>query len=217
MSTTASNGRLGARLVFKTTLLEDFGMVIHEFDPWFNYRATEYLAENGPTLAITCRSFVPGAALSTLMIVSLEAHLQGSPKRIFGVDGILKGRHAAHCRLPYELDCVLGRCLLHPPASVRGALSHPLSTSHAGGFVRAHHSRRISDLACRHSGVLPRNKGAPSVGFWNAFRAGGAGDRPARPPPQLDASVVRISSWLWDRIAHALRLAAKVGWWRRVL
>jgi len=27
--------------------IKDFGMVIHEFDPWFNYRATEYLAENG--------------------------------------------------------------------------------------------------------------------------------------------------------------------------
>lgn len=24
-----------------------YGLVIHEFDPWFNYRATEYLAENG--------------------------------------------------------------------------------------------------------------------------------------------------------------------------
>eukprot|EP00413_Alexandrium_margalefii_P006248 CAMPEP_0204523326 /NCGR_PEP_ID=MMETSP0661-20131031/6784_1 /ASSEMBLY_ACC=CAM_ASM_000606 /TAXON_ID=109239 /ORGANISM="Alexandrium margalefi, Strain AMGDE01CS-322" /LENGTH=909 /DNA_ID=CAMNT_0051529025 /DNA_START=67 /DNA_END=2796 /DNA_ORIENTATION=+ len=27
--------------------IKDFGMIIHEFDPWFNYRATEYLAENG--------------------------------------------------------------------------------------------------------------------------------------------------------------------------
>jgi len=25
----------------------DFGMLIHEFDPWFNYRAAEYLAEHG--------------------------------------------------------------------------------------------------------------------------------------------------------------------------
>ena len=24
-----------------------YGPVIHEFDPWFNYRATEYLAANG--------------------------------------------------------------------------------------------------------------------------------------------------------------------------
>ena len=24
-----------------------YGNVIHEFDPWFNYRATEYLAANG--------------------------------------------------------------------------------------------------------------------------------------------------------------------------
>merc|ERR1719478_1631601 len=24
-----------------------YGYVIHEFDPWFNYRATEYLAEHG--------------------------------------------------------------------------------------------------------------------------------------------------------------------------
>lgn len=29
--------------------IKDFGHVIHEFDPWFNYRATEYLAQNGLT------------------------------------------------------------------------------------------------------------------------------------------------------------------------
>mmetsp|Transcript_94686 Transcript_94686/g.247095 ORF Transcript_94686/g.247095 Transcript_94686/m.247095 type:complete len:898 (+) Transcript_94686:105-2798(+) len=27
--------------------IRDFGYIIHEFDPWFNYRATEYLAEHG--------------------------------------------------------------------------------------------------------------------------------------------------------------------------
>ena len=27
--------------------INEFGTVIHEFDPWFNYRATEYLAEHG--------------------------------------------------------------------------------------------------------------------------------------------------------------------------
>ena len=27
--------------------IEEFGPVIHEFDPWFNYRATEYLYLNG--------------------------------------------------------------------------------------------------------------------------------------------------------------------------
>jgi len=26
---------------------KDYGMIIHEFDPWFNYRAAEYLAEHG--------------------------------------------------------------------------------------------------------------------------------------------------------------------------
>lgn len=26
---------------------QDYGPIIHEFDPWFNYRATEYLAEHG--------------------------------------------------------------------------------------------------------------------------------------------------------------------------
>jgi len=29
--------------------VKDFGYIIHEFDPWFNYRAAEYLAENGLT------------------------------------------------------------------------------------------------------------------------------------------------------------------------
>eukprot|EP00924_Labyrinthula_sp_SR-Ha-C_P005826 maker-scaffold_14-snap-gene-6.51-mRNA-1 protein AED:0.04 eAED:0.04 QI:0/0.33/0.42/1/0.66/0.57/7/762/737 len=27
--------------------VQDYGKVIHEFDPWFNYRSTEYLAEHG--------------------------------------------------------------------------------------------------------------------------------------------------------------------------
>ena len=27
--------------------VEVYGRVIHEFDPWFNYRATEYMAANG--------------------------------------------------------------------------------------------------------------------------------------------------------------------------
>ena len=26
-----------------------FGHIIHEFDPWFNYRAAEYLAQHGLT------------------------------------------------------------------------------------------------------------------------------------------------------------------------
>merc|ERR550525_675770 len=27
--------------------IKDYGMIIHEFDPWFNYRAAEYMAEHG--------------------------------------------------------------------------------------------------------------------------------------------------------------------------
>jgi dolichyl-diphosphooligosaccharide--protein glycosyltransferase len=27
--------------------LRTYGYVIHEFDPWFNFRATQYLADNG--------------------------------------------------------------------------------------------------------------------------------------------------------------------------
>lgn len=33
--------------VIRLHALEEYGMVIHEFDPWFNYRATEYLKDNG--------------------------------------------------------------------------------------------------------------------------------------------------------------------------
>jgi dolichyl-diphosphooligosaccharide--protein glycosyltransferase len=31
----------------RTYALRDFGMVIHEFDPWFNFRATQYLSKHG--------------------------------------------------------------------------------------------------------------------------------------------------------------------------
>lgn len=27
--------------------VKNYGMLIHEFDPWFNFRATQYLADNG--------------------------------------------------------------------------------------------------------------------------------------------------------------------------
>ena len=27
--------------------VHEYGRIIHEFDPWFNFRATQYLAENG--------------------------------------------------------------------------------------------------------------------------------------------------------------------------
>ena len=27
--------------------VKNYGMIIHEFDPWFNFRATQYLADNG--------------------------------------------------------------------------------------------------------------------------------------------------------------------------
>ena len=31
----------------RTYAIDEYGRLIHEFDPWFNYRATEYLAEYG--------------------------------------------------------------------------------------------------------------------------------------------------------------------------
>eukprot|EP00756_Hemistasia_phaeocysticola_P021210 Hpha_TRINITY_DN15763_c0_g1::TRINITY_DN15763_c0_g1_i1::g.36937::m.36937/K07151/STT3; dolichyl-diphosphooligosaccharide--protein glycosyltransferase len=34
---------------FRLHAVHVYGAVIHEFDPWFNFRATEYLAENGAT------------------------------------------------------------------------------------------------------------------------------------------------------------------------
>ena len=27
--------------------IREYGRIIHEFDPWFNFRATQYLADNG--------------------------------------------------------------------------------------------------------------------------------------------------------------------------
>jgi dolichyl-diphosphooligosaccharide--protein glycosyltransferase len=32
---------------FRMHAIDTFGLVIHEFDPWFNFRATQYLADNG--------------------------------------------------------------------------------------------------------------------------------------------------------------------------
>jgi len=42
---------LACRMAYTIRLyaINTYGLVIHEFDPWFNYRATEYLAANGWT------------------------------------------------------------------------------------------------------------------------------------------------------------------------
>lgn len=37
----------------RTHAINDYGRVIHEFDPWFNFRATQYLADNGWTAFFT--------------------------------------------------------------------------------------------------------------------------------------------------------------------
>ena len=34
---------------YRLYAIEIYGLVIHEFDPWFNFRATQYLADNGWT------------------------------------------------------------------------------------------------------------------------------------------------------------------------
>jgi len=38
---------LASAYVARLWAVKGFGRVIHEFDPWFNYRAAEYLAEHG--------------------------------------------------------------------------------------------------------------------------------------------------------------------------
>ena len=38
-----------AAYLIRLHAVHTYGKVIHEFDPWFNYRATEYLLENGAT------------------------------------------------------------------------------------------------------------------------------------------------------------------------
>ena len=40
--------------------IEEYGLVIHEFDPWFNYRATEYLAQHGMDKFFKCANLPRG-------------------------------------------------------------------------------------------------------------------------------------------------------------
>ena len=40
-------GALYAAYDIRLLAVRRYGPVIHEFDPWFNYRATEYMAANG--------------------------------------------------------------------------------------------------------------------------------------------------------------------------
>lgn len=44
-----SLGLLAAREAYRIRLyaVQTYGAIIHEFDPWFNFRAAQYLAENG--------------------------------------------------------------------------------------------------------------------------------------------------------------------------
>ena len=39
----------------------NYGRVIHEFDPWFNYRATEYMAANGKLMILDVVKLAIGA------------------------------------------------------------------------------------------------------------------------------------------------------------
>ena len=58
------------------------GRVIHEFDPWFNYRATEYMAANGwekfqvGSRRCPCFPSRPGQVTKTLSLVRRSSHQQ---------------------------------------------------------------------------------------------------------------------------------------------
>ena len=45
--------------------VQEYGRIIHEFDPWFNFRATQYLAETFPA--------IPGISPSLLLSNTLCA------------------------------------------------------------------------------------------------------------------------------------------------
>ena len=48
--------------------IEEFGPVIHEFDPYFNYRATEYLFEHGAKKFFSWFDYMVWYPLGTLSL-----------------------------------------------------------------------------------------------------------------------------------------------------
>lgn len=72
--------------------IKEYGLVIHEFDPWFNYRATEYLERNGWTKFFTWFDYMswyplgrpvgttiyPGMQISSVLIYRILNYL-GKP------------------------------------------------------------------------------------------------------------------------------------------
>ena len=66
ISNTAYNIRLHA--------INEYGRIIHEFDPWFNFRATQYLADNGWTALCSCLRLSTRALTHTRIHTHAHAH-----------------------------------------------------------------------------------------------------------------------------------------------
>ena len=72
--------------------IQNYGLVIHEFDPWFNYRATEYLAQHGWKKFFTWydhRSWYPlGRPVGTTIYPGMQIAAVGiwNTLNYFGID-----------------------------------------------------------------------------------------------------------------------------------
>ncbi|CAJ1395127.1 unnamed protein product [Effrenium voratum] len=139
--------------------IKDYGPVIHEFDPWFNYRATEYLATQGwnkfftwfdhqswyPLGRPVATTIYPGMQITAVALWQLLQHTWTlnevccyMPAWFGAAASVLGGLLAAECSGSLSAGVVGAFCMALVPAH--------LSRSVGGGFDNE--SVAISPLCC---------------------------------------------------------------------
>jgi dolichyl-diphosphooligosaccharide--protein glycosyltransferase len=96
-----------AAYVIRLHAIVEYGPVIHEFDPWFNFRATQYLYENGPSKFFTWFDYKVWYPLGRPVGSTIYPGMQFTA--VFLKNFIIKGRMSLNdvcCYMPAWFGCI---------------------------------------------------------------------------------------------------------------
>lgn len=129
--------------------VKNYGRVIHEFDPWFNYRATEYLSENGWSKFSTWYDYMSwypiGRPVGATIYPGMQVTAVAIHETMKAMDGPVMASLTNAVGIPNGFDGVLLNdvCVLLPAAFgaiasvLTGALATEATNSRNAGVATA--------------------------------------------------------------------------------
>eukprot|EP01043_Picozoa_sp_COSAG02_P026499 COSAG02_NODE_1529_length_12087_cov_326.174258_4_plen_997_part_00 len=166
--------------------VKNYGRVIHEFDPWFNYRATEYLSEHGWSKFSTWYDYMSwypiGRPVGATIYPGMQVTAVAIHETMKALDGPVMASLTNAVGIPNGFDGVLLNdvCVLLPAAF--GAVASVLTAALA---TEATNSRNAGVASAAVMAIMPAHLMRSVAGGYDN--------------ESIAVSAIVLTFWLWCR------------------